>query len=1623
MKTRLIHSLIFTLSLFTTIQAQDRYAPFEKMVSTSNGQFSLSVPIGSVSSVSGQSYSIGIPYSGNVQMNQPASMVGLGWNFDVGSIRRTVMTCPDDHSDYLETKRSLVLPLGTEVSGSEENLVRAGSMYSQSVNGTSVYSDATYVPSLTGQGQGLVQDFDQFYFTGNGLSGTFSLDYYPSILNVENGNLTNENPIQLMPSPYEAEINQVQREFSPLRQMDSEGQATIPFQNPWLLVLSNDPTGNVYIRQYTKDAVTNQNTDDTPGFIRYSGISDYVSGNLASLGSEEIVAFTAVTPDGMQYHYSLPVLQLQSITNLYDIDAGTVQNASYDEIVSTKIADYVVTEWKLTAITGPNYRDLNSNGIVDDGDDGHWVAFSYSHWGDLYSRFPYYGLHYNPGPNEDELKDLEEVQLNQLGVLSLSKEERYYIEKIETDREVMVFYKDYRDDEYSLSSANEAIPNFYLKRVAKYHKDGQLSLNLNASSHPSPNSIFATPPSTSGVYFESDYFGTESQLLGSIEFVYDYSLQPEYDGNINNYHSGSKNYLSSGEDLSLIELIDRKSSLNSGGKLTLLNVIYHDHLDQELERYTFGYSSLNPTFQVNNHDQNGNYVDLSAAPGLRMRNLNTSQDNQSHNWLIDEITLPSDVHVEVEYEEALYRYTIQGLTESWENYIPVYFDHPNEKAYLLSDDHKKIFYNNSGIARTVRGHFYHKNALATSNYSGNVHDVHHIKSVRVTNINSTGLGFDSQGVSTGKGISYAGSSTREVGFIGGTVLYNPAGTSDYTTGPWYYIDDVYLSFVDEYYRTGISRVKELRVKKDINAQDYAKLEYEYLVPRASLKKFETVYLGAKRGVSFGSNFNNHNSSDRGVLYEQVVLKKIDKNSNLISTAKFQFDLQREVDVRSEVSLKELGKCYLPFYWLNYSPAAFYKFTRENPIVSTRSYQGPFTNYPKSWAELAPRIMVDAFNYYLQNYYQYNNLNPSDSDVVENHLPTTPFYSMDGVFINSARPSLYTGQTTCSCEGSVVNTVTPSGSGPPYEIVYTLPPRPYGNDEDMPVYLSTIINRYHGRLGRLNQMEVFDGLGNLQISKDYFYGEKGFKANSYYAHMQNSYTSGAQQTTTTAYKYKTHYIHRYEMPLKIVTRENGQVLSENILAIDPETAAAQLILNMSAESYQAIEKTYFNTDNSFEKWNKISPLTSVTEETGYQRESTRYVLGDINSQTTPWYEYYTDASSQRLLRKNLQDISKENTIKHYLPNQNFLNQFYRMETGIPTGNPLKKIRTVDQFNSNENYITLDVSTLSASSSVVSYAKTVIAPLAGRSIVPSGTITRVSTIFSPSENNLLANESEIQIIDPSLNVLQSYNVKANIFSSKRYYNSLRVPFVESATLPLSSYSATGFEDINADNFIFEGNFFLTSYQESATTNGGVEAHTGKYYLKLPQDASYKTIYHDPNLDDFETGQSYEMSLWIRTANLSGDPRLRFAIVGETISQGQGTPFSVFAESYLSNISEKFTFGDWTQIKMSFEVPLNFQISQSTYTFDLIGGGQITADAGLKIEILNAGGSTIIDDVRFHPAASPIEVVVYDTKFKRVTAKLDALNIAGKLVYDSKGRVIQLYAEDTPGFYLSKQTNYHD
>ena len=80
-------------------------------------------------------------------------------------------------------------------------------------------------------------------------------------------------------------------------------------------------------------------------------------------------------------------------------------------------------------------------------------------------------------------------------------------------------------------------------------------------------------------------------------------------------------------------------------------------------------------------------------------------------------------------------------------------------------------------------------------------------------------------------------------------------------------------------------------------------------------------------------------------------------------------------------------------------------------------------------------------------------------------------------------------------------------------------------------------------------------------------------------------------------------------------------------------------------------------------------------------------------------------------------------------------------------------------------------------------------------------------------------------------------------------------------------------------------------------------------------------------------------------------------------------------------------------------------------------------MKIEILNAGGSTIIDDVRFHPAASPIEVVVYDTKFKRVTAKLDALNIAGKLVYDSKGRVIQLYAEDTPGFYLSKQTNYHD
>ncbi|MNQ24404.1 hypothetical protein D3C85_375990 [compost metagenome] len=125
------------------------------------------------------------------------------------------------------------------------------------------------------------------------------------------------------------------------------------------------------------ECYTNEQIKNNPVLIIEAG--NFNRNNASSFAPKGIGAFKITSVDGKVYHYSLPVYNFETIMRTYKTASG--EDNSFIEKVDTQP---YATNWLLTAITGPDYIDVNSNGKVDDADYGYWVDFSYGKWSDGY---------------------------------------------------------------------------------------------------------------------------------------------------------------------------------------------------------------------------------------------------------------------------------------------------------------------------------------------------------------------------------------------------------------------------------------------------------------------------------------------------------------------------------------------------------------------------------------------------------------------------------------------------------------------------------------------------------------------------------------------------------------------------------------------------------------------------------------------------------------------------------------------------------------------------------------------------------------------------------------------------------------------------------------------------------------------------------------------------------------------------------------------------------------------------------------------------------------------------------------------------------------------------------------
>lgn len=143
-----------------------------------------------------------------------------------------------------------------------------------------------------------------------------------------------------------------------------------------------------------------------------------------------IGAFRITTTDGRTYHYSLPVYQREMFSRTGPLD----KNINDNFFEESQFEPYA-THWLLTAITGPDYVDINGNFKPDQNDYGYWVIFEYGKWSDGYTW---------RSPTTTGFEQAESSKRYQWGA-----KEVYYLDRIKTRTHTALFIKELRSDNYS----------------------------------------------------------------------------------------------------------------------------------------------------------------------------------------------------------------------------------------------------------------------------------------------------------------------------------------------------------------------------------------------------------------------------------------------------------------------------------------------------------------------------------------------------------------------------------------------------------------------------------------------------------------------------------------------------------------------------------------------------------------------------------------------------------------------------------------------------------------------------------------------------------------------------------------------------------------------------------------------------------------------------------------------------------------------------------------------------------------------------------------------------------------------------------------------------------------------
>jgi YD repeat-containing protein len=502
---------------------------FGQSVNPFTGSFSYGQKVLKVPSNRGPGVDISVNYNAGIQMNQPSSEIGLGWNINAGgAIYRGMLGLPDDTRDYAVNHYNLN-------SGWVQGY---GSMYPS--NSNSDRGDFFKTRRGLDSTEFTMPAFDNFIVDGPGIGGRMKLSYHKFY------SYNYVNPYA-WPPDFSFSATGTAGFKRPQFHFEGEFADTLvsrhysvtlspftPYREPTDVVTGNGYTSSNVApfigRHLNGSTITSENFDSvttrlgTASFIEYFTNHEIDSASTAGFTSgafttfvdfksvhsrtnseypaDGIGYFRITSANGITYHYSLPVYHLgttifrvpldhdyspESISTTdftnYSNDVRIFHPGNLNILIKDSTANKYAIKWLLTAVTGADYEDSNNDHMVNDGDKGYWLSYDYRLWSSCFiKRSPEYGYDFEYMPEDGEKYYPQYFPfLNKssglFGVSRVSRSQVYYLNKIRTSSHTALFVRDIRNDEkggshdVTIPSNFKPAPDLLLKRVVLFKNE------------------------------------------------------------------------------------------------------------------------------------------------------------------------------------------------------------------------------------------------------------------------------------------------------------------------------------------------------------------------------------------------------------------------------------------------------------------------------------------------------------------------------------------------------------------------------------------------------------------------------------------------------------------------------------------------------------------------------------------------------------------------------------------------------------------------------------------------------------------------------------------------------------------------------------------------------------------------------------------------------------------------------------------------------------------------------------------------------------------------------------------------------------------------------------------------